>query len=64
MNKYLIEVIYDDGTGFKFSVSIEGEEHEFMAHLMQITRGTLMASSAHRATCYNSDGLYVCDYIR
>lgn len=64
MEEYFIEVVYDDETEFNFTVKIEGKKHEVCAHLMQITRGTLMASSAKRAYCYDADGFDVCAYIR
>ena len=64
MKEYFIEVVYDDESEFNFTVKIEGERHEVVAHLMQITRGTLMASSAKRAVCYNEDGFDVCAYIQ
>ena len=59
---FTIEIEYSDESSFFFDVILEGEEHEFMAQLMMITRGTLMASSAARATAYNQDGFDVCAY--
>lgn len=59
-----IEIEYRDGTGFTFEVTIEGKEHEVVANLLMITRGTLMASSGHKATCYKDDGFELCSYIR
>ena len=61
---FTIEIEYSDETSFFFDVILEGKEHEYMAHLMQITRGTLMASSASRATAYNQDGFNVCAYTK
>ena len=60
---YFVEIEYADNTSFSFDVTISGKEHEVMAHLMQITRGTLMASSGYRAICYRDDGFDVCSYI-
>ena len=57
-----IEIEYKDGTNFTFEVTMEGKEHEIVASLMMITRGTLMASSALKATCYKNDGFEICSY--
>lgn len=64
MRRFYIDIVYDDETMFGFTVEIEGKDHEIMAHLIQITRGTLMASSASRAVCYNEEGFDVCSYIK
>lgn len=61
---FTIFVFYNDDSDFHFDVTIEGTPVEVEANLMMITRGTLMASSGHRAICYNSDGNDVCSYIR
>ena len=61
---YFIEIEYNDGTSFSFDVFVSGQEHEVVAHLMMITRGTLMASSGSRAVCYRSDGFDVCSYVK
>lgn len=58
-----IEIEYDDETGFTFDVTLEGEEHEVMAELSMITRGTLRASSAYKATAYKQDGFPICSYV-
>ena len=62
--KFTIFVTYNDDSEFHFDVTIDGTDAEVMANLMMITRGTLMASSGHRAICYNSEGFDVCSYIR
>ena len=54
--KFIIRIVYDDNTEFTFDVSIWGTKLGVMANLMMITRGTLNASSAEKAYCYNSDG--------
>lgn len=41
-----------------------GEEHEIIASLLMITRGTLMASMACKAICYKPDGFEVCSYVK
>lgn len=64
MKKFWIDIEYKDGSSFGFQVELEGDEATIHAKLQMITRGTLMASSAYRAICYNSDGFDVCSYIR
>lgn len=59
-----IEIEYNDGSGFTFDVTIEGSDNEIKASLMMITRGTLMASIARKATCYKDDGFEICSYIK
>lgn len=63
-HKFFVEIVYNDDTEFHFNVELEGRDSAVMASLMMITRGTLMASSAHRAIAYNEDGFDVCSYIR
>ena len=62
--KATIFIEYSDGTGFNFEVSISGTESGIVASLSMITRGTLMASSAYKATCYKPDGFELCSYVR
>lgn len=62
--KFYVEIVYEDKSEYHFNVELEGTSSEVMASLMQITRGTLMASSAHHATAINEDGFDVCSYIR
>lgn len=61
---FFVEIVYNDNSEYHFNVELEGTSSEVMASLMQITRGTLMASSAHHVTAYNEDGFDVCSYIR
>lgn len=63
-HRFFIEVIYDDNSQFDFHVELEGEEHEWHATLNMITRGTLMASIATKATAYNEEGFEVVSYIQ
>lgn len=60
--KFHVELVYNDESERHFDVLLEGQEHEYMATLMMITRGTLMASSAVRATAYDDQGFDVCAY--
>lgn len=62
--KFWIEVRYSDDTEFGFDVIMSGPDYDVIAHLMMITRGTLMASSATTAYCYNAEGFEVCAYRR
>lgn len=59
-----IFIEYQDDTCFNFEVYISGTENAILAELMMITRGTLMASNAVKATCYNPEGFELCQYIR
>ncbi len=61
-HRFYIEVIYDDDSEFDFYVELDGEEHEWRATLGMITRGTLMASSATRATAYDEERSDVVSY--
>lgn len=62
--KVTIVLEYSDGSETNFDVTIEGEEYQRQGTLMMITRGTLMASIAKKATCYKSDGFELCAYIK
>ena len=62
--KYFIEIVYNDDSSFSFEVTFPNEEDECRASLTMITRGTLMASGAHHATCYNEYGFDVCEFIK
>lgn len=64
MEKFWVEIEYKDGSSFGFNVELESSGATRLAELQMITRGTLIASSAYRAICYNSDGFDVCSYIR
>lgn len=62
--KFFVELTYKDDSTACFNVEVSGTDNSITALLMMITRGTLMASSAVRATCYREDGFDVCSYIR
>lgn len=64
MEKFTITLEYSDESESCFEVSVDGSWHDISALLCMITRGTLMASMAIKATCYNSDGFDVCSYIK
>lgn len=61
---YFIEIAYNDESSFSFEVNFPNEEDEGTAAIMMITRGTLMASGAHHANCYDEDGFDVCAYYK
>lgn len=61
-HKLYVEIVYSDESEFHFDVEIEGKEHEVMSMIMQITRGTLMASSGTTATAYREDGFPIVSY--
>lgn len=58
-----IVVEYNDKSEFTFDVTMQGTENEIIGNLMMITRGTLIASNARKATCYKNDGFELCSYI-
>lgn len=62
LQKFYVEVVYSDKTEFHFNVEIEGSETDIMATLLQITRGTLMASSGVISCAYREDGFPVYSY--
>lgn len=63
-HKFTIVLTWNDYSNTYFNVTLGGEEHQYMALLMWITRGTLMASSAKKCVAYNEDGSVVCSYVR
>lgn len=63
-HRFYVEVEYNDESSFYFHVILEGKTHQIMASLQMITRGTLMASNAYKATAYNEEGFDVVSYIK
>lgn len=61
---YWVELCYSDDSETGFEVVIGDSQENALATVMMITRGTLMASSAQRATAYNMDGFDVCSYVK
>lgn len=59
-----IVIEYSDGSETTFDVTMTGLENHIVGTLLMITRGTLMASIAKKATCYNLDGFEICSYIK
>ena len=63
--KLFVEIEYEDGSSFSFDLKIHSDSlNKIIAEIMMITRGTLMASGATRATAYNSEGFDICSYIK
>lgn len=61
---FWVELIYSDDSKSGFEVVIEDNYVNALATVMMITRGTLMASSAHRAIAYNMQGYDVISYVK
>ena len=62
--KYTIFLEYNDESESSFDVEIDESPVKANALIMMITRGTLMASIAQKATAYNGDGFDVCSYSK
>lgn len=57
-------IIYTDDSEWNFSVETRSSRQKSRAEISMITRGTLMASTAVRATAYDEEGFEICAYIR
>lgn len=63
--KFSIFLTYSDGSEFGFDVTPhETKPYAILADIEMITRGTLMVTSAIKATAYNEEGFDVCSYIK
>lgn len=62
--RFTIELSWGEENETMFNVEIEGKEHEIMASLIWVTRGSLMASRAKRAIAYDDQGFPVVSYIQ
>lgn len=62
--KFTIELTWKDESETMFNVEINGKEHEVMAVLMWVTRGSLMETNAQSATAYDEEGFDVVSYIK
>lgn len=60
--KVYIELEYNETTTKGFTIEVEGKKHEYMALIEMVTRGTLMASMANKATAYNEEGFDIVSY--
>lgn len=61
--KFYVEIEYKDESSFHFDVEFDSDDRNVLGSLMMITRGTLMASLAYKATAYDQDSFEVCSYI-
>lgn len=55
---------YADGSEWNFDGLFEGKVSEISANVSMVTRGTLMASMAIKATAYRHDGFPICQYVK
>ena len=64
-SKVFIEIEYNDESSFTFDVLSHAEtESAYVAEIMMITRGTLLASGAYKATAYNEEGFPIAAYYK
>lgn len=64
-SKVFIEIEYNDGSSFSFDVISHAESSSaYQAEINMITRGTLMASGAYKATAYNLEGFPIAAYYK
>lgn len=59
-----IKLKYKNGTEINYNVTVDNKNQSIIRSLMIITRGTLMESNAQKATCYNTDGYIICEFIK
>lgn len=57
-----ITLTYNDDSMTGFEVKVDDSPASNQALLQMITRGTLMASMAKYAHCYDSEGFDICAY--
>lgn len=62
--RFTLVLEYNDGSDTQAEILVEGEPHEYMALLLMICRGTLMASGAKGSYIYNVEGFEVCAYYK
>jgi hypothetical protein len=64
-SKVFVELEYNDESTFSFDLVPNAESsNEYQSIVMMVTRGTLMASRAHKATAYNMEGFPIVSYIQ
>ncbi len=61
---FTVKLAWEHDSDTSFKVNLEGKDYEILSTIMWITRGTLMASNATRATAYNEDGFEAVSYIK
>ena len=64
-SKVFVELEYNDESTMSFDLVPNAESsNEYQAIVMMVTRGTLMASGAQKATAYNMEGFPIASYIK
>lgn len=58
----IVCLTYNDNSVAGFEVKVNGTPASNRALLLMITRGTLMASGAKYAHCYDPQGIDICSY--
>ena len=62
--KATIFLEYRDGSEVCFEFICDDPEHDALATLLMVCRGTLMASSANRVAAYDEEGFDLCSYVK
>ena len=62
--KATIFLTYNDDSEVCFTFECEEDKSHALATLMMVCRGSLMASSAIKATAYNEEGFDICSYTK
>lgn len=62
--KATIFLTYRDDSEVCFEFSCDGRDHEALATLYMVCRGTLMASSAKSVAAYDEEGFDLCSYVK
>lgn len=64
-SKVFVELEYNDDSTMSFDLVPNAESsNEYQAIVMMVTRGTLMASGAHKATAYNEESFPIVSYVK
>lgn len=64
-SKVYVELEYNDESTMSFDLIPNAESsNDYQAIIMMVTRGTLMASMAIKATAYNYDGFPIASYTK
>lgn len=62
--KATIFLEYNDSSEVSFEFKSWDPDHDALATLYMVCRGTLMASSASRIVAYNDEGFDICSYVK
>lgn len=63
-SSFAICLIWEDGSKESFHVQVTGQSHQFMATLMWVARGAMMASNAAYVYVYDDGGRQVLAYSK